>query len=111
MGGGGLKGKPVTGTPTFPDRDPYVQEHVDWLKSIVDGKPLNEARNVATSTLTAIMGRISAYTGKLVTWRQVTEDQTSPFYSLTVKPTAQDFETGSVVAPPDNVAPAPGKDA
>ena len=111
LGGGGLKGKTIAGIPQFPDRDPYVQEHVDWLKSIIDGKPLNEARTVATSTLTGIMGRISAYTGKLVQWRQVAEDATSPYYNLTVKPTAQDFETGSVVAPPDNVAPVPGKAA
>jgi myo-inositol 2-dehydrogenase / D-chiro-inositol 1-dehydrogenase len=111
QGGGGLKGKTITGIPEFPDRDPYVQEHVDLLKSLIDGKPINEARNVATSTLTAIMGRISAYTGRLVQWRQVAEDQTSPYYNLTMKPAAQDFEKGQVTAPPDNVAPAPGKGA
>jgi hypothetical protein len=31
---------------------------------------LNELRTVAESTLTAIMGRMSAYTGKKVTWEQ-----------------------------------------
>ena len=48
--------------------DPYVQEHTDLIASIRDGKPLNELRGVAESTLSAIMGRMSTYTGKLVTW-------------------------------------------
>jgi hypothetical protein len=48
----------------------------------------------AVAAATAIMGRISAYTGKLVQWRQAAEDTTSPYYNLTLQPTAQDFETG-----------------
>lgn len=48
--------------------NPYVQEHIDLLESIRSGKPLNELTTVAHSTLTAIMGRMSAYTGKAVTW-------------------------------------------
>jgi len=50
--------------------NPYVQEHIDLLASIRAGKPLNELKTVAESTLTAIMGRMSAYTGKAVTWEQ-----------------------------------------
>jgi myo-inositol 2-dehydrogenase/D-chiro-inositol 1-dehydrogenase len=52
------------------NNNPYVQEHTDLVKSIMDGKPLNEGRQVAESTLTAIMGRMSTYTGKEVTWEQ-----------------------------------------
>lgn len=48
--------------------DPYVQEHKDLIASIRAGKPLNEANRVAESTLTAIMGRMSAYTGREVSW-------------------------------------------
>ena len=54
--------------------NPYVQEHIDMLKNIVrgGGEPLlNEAVGVGESTMTAIMGRISAYTGKVVTWDHV----------------------------------------
>jgi hypothetical protein len=47
-----------------------VQEHTDLIASIRSGKPFNELKNVAESTLTAIMGRMSAYTGKAVTWEQ-----------------------------------------
>jgi predicted dehydrogenase len=45
-----------------------VQEHADLIKSIREGKPINEGRQVAESTLTAIMGRISAYTGRALKW-------------------------------------------
>jgi predicted dehydrogenase len=48
--------------------DPYVQEHTDLIESIRKGQPLNELKQVAESTLTAIMARMSAYTGKEVTW-------------------------------------------
>src|SRR5262249_16121230 len=50
------------------DNTPYVQEHTDLINCIRNGKPLNELKNVAESTLTAIMGRMAAYTGKVVTW-------------------------------------------
>jgi predicted dehydrogenase len=110
-GGGTPKGSKQVDIPKFSDINPYVQEHIDLLNSISEGKPLNEARNVAESTLTAIMGRISAYTGKLVRWKEVAEDQNSPWYNLTVKPTAEDFEKGQAVAPPDDIVAVPGKEA
>ncbi len=50
------------------ERNPYEQEHIDLIDSIRSGNPLNELQTVAESTLTAIMGRMSAYTGKAVTW-------------------------------------------
>jgi predicted dehydrogenase len=50
--------------------DPYVQEHTDLIESIRSGKPINELKQVAESTLTAILGRMSSYTGKEVTWDQ-----------------------------------------
>lgn len=51
--------------------DPYVQEHIDMLTAIRTEKPFNELENTAVSTLTAIMGRISAYTGKETTWDEM----------------------------------------
>src|SRR5439155_1262977 len=50
--------------------DPYIQEHTDLIASIRSGKPINELRNVAESSLTAIMGRMAGYTGKTVTWQK-----------------------------------------
>lgn len=46
----------------------YEQEHLDLINSIRAGQPLNEAQAVAESTLTGIMGRESAYSGKTIEW-------------------------------------------
>ncbi len=51
--------------------NPYVQEHVDLIAAIRQGFQIVEAEQTAISTLTAIMGRISAYTGKEVTWEEM----------------------------------------
>ncbi|OGD11692.1 MAG: oxidoreductase [Candidatus Aminicenantes bacterium RBG_13_62_12] len=48
--------------------NPYVQEHGDLIASIRSGKPLNEGRRVAESTMCAIIGRMSAYTGRAINW-------------------------------------------
>jgi predicted dehydrogenase len=45
-----------------------LRQHELQIKAIRDGQPLNEGRRVAESTMTTIMGRMSAYTGKVVTW-------------------------------------------
>jgi predicted dehydrogenase len=47
---------------------PYVQEHTDNIAAIRAGKPLNEGQQVAESTMCAIMGRMSAYTGRALSW-------------------------------------------
>jgi myo-inositol 2-dehydrogenase/D-chiro-inositol 1-dehydrogenase len=59
--------------------NPYVQEHIDLLDSIAASRPLNELKQVAESTLTAIMGRMSAYTGKAVTWEQALNSKLDTF--------------------------------
>ena len=51
--------------------DPYVQEHIDLVTAIRTGKPIIEAENTAISCMVAIMGRISAYTGKEVTYEEM----------------------------------------
>ncbi|HNS22261.1 MAG TPA: Gfo/Idh/MocA family oxidoreductase [Sedimentisphaerales bacterium] len=50
-----------------PKANPYVQEHADLIKSIREGKPLNEGKRIAESTLCAIMGRESAYSRRQFT--------------------------------------------
>jgi predicted dehydrogenase len=49
--------------------DAYIQEHIDLIKSIRDGAPLNEGEQVAESTLTAIGGRMAAYSGRDFSWK------------------------------------------
>ena len=60
-------------------KDPYVLEHVDLLESITARKPLNELKQVAESTLTAIMGRDSAYTGKEISWEKALNSKLDTF--------------------------------
>ncbi|MFO0961145.1 MAG: Gfo/Idh/MocA family oxidoreductase [Isosphaeraceae bacterium] len=48
--------------------NPYQQEHQDLIASILEGKPINEAKAIAESTLTGILGREAAYSGQAVTW-------------------------------------------
>ncbi|MEM7474892.1 MAG: Gfo/Idh/MocA family oxidoreductase [Planctomycetota bacterium] len=52
--------------------DAYKQEHKDLVDSIVSGNPIVELKQTADSSLTAVMGRMAAYTGQQVTWDFVT---------------------------------------
>jgi predicted dehydrogenase len=59
----------ITGANPFQIRkspNPYVQEHTDLINAVRTGKPLNEGKRLAESTLSAICGRMSAYTGRQV---------------------------------------------
>ena len=87
-----------------------VDDPHSLIQPLLEGKPLNEARNVAEATLTAIMGRIATYTGQMVEWSDLTKNEDSQWYNLTLKPTAKDFEMGDVKAPADEVAPIPGRE-
>jgi predicted dehydrogenase len=51
----------------------FFQEHIDLVTAIRTNQPVNEAERTAVATLTAIMGRISCYTGQEVTWDQMME--------------------------------------
>jgi predicted dehydrogenase len=52
---------------------PYKQEHIDLVTAIRTGQHVNEAEKTAVATMTAIMGRISCYTGQEVTWDEMME--------------------------------------
>jgi predicted dehydrogenase len=45
-----------------------VKEHADLIASVREGKPINEGKSLAESTMTVIMGRMSAYTGRALKW-------------------------------------------
>jgi len=52
--------------------NPYVQEHIDMVKSITGKGPyINQGMRVAEATMTAIMGRESAYSGIKITWDMI----------------------------------------
>ncbi|MHC4157618.1 MAG: Gfo/Idh/MocA family oxidoreductase [Planctomycetota bacterium] len=80
--------------------DPCIQQHADHIAAIREGKHLNEGRRIAESTLTAIMGRMSAYTGRALSWDWVMKasklDLRPPSYEfgdLPARPVAVPGET------------------
>lgn len=52
------------------DMNPYQVEHNKLFASIRSGGHINDAENGAKSTMTAILGRMATYTGKVVTWEE-----------------------------------------
>ena len=115
---GGSNVKRIDGTKVelagdFPDVNPYVQEHVELLKSILgEGPYLNEGEDCAMSTACGIMARISAYTGQIVTMNDIIKSENSPYYNLACTPTPEDFEKDGDVPMPelgDNKYALPGQ--
>jgi len=89
----------------------HHQEQIDTLYCVDKGVPLDEARAVAESSAAAVLGRISTYSGKQVFWDEMMVDpkKNPEIYNLTLKPTAEDFEKGTVEIPKENVVPVPGR--
>lgn len=93
----------------FREGSELVVEHIHLLESIIGGQALNEGENVAMSTATAIIGRLSAYTGLTVRMSDILENRNSEFYDLACAPSAEAFEAdGDVALPAENSAPLPG---
>jgi myo-inositol 2-dehydrogenase / D-chiro-inositol 1-dehydrogenase len=51
--------------------DPYQIEHDRLFAAIRSGKPLNNGDYMTRSTAIAVMGQLSCYTGRQVTWEQL----------------------------------------
>jgi predicted dehydrogenase len=51
-----------------PSPSAEIKQHADQIAAIRQGKHLNEGKRIAESTLTCIMGRMSAYTGRALSW-------------------------------------------
>jgi len=57
--------------------NPYQVEHDVLFKAIRSGSPVNNGGYMTRSTMTTVMGQISCYTGKEITWDQINK---SDFY-------------------------------
>jgi len=57
--------------------DPYQREHDILFAAIRSGNPVNNGDYMTRSTMITVMGQISCYTGKQVTWEQINQ---SDFY-------------------------------
>ena len=99
------------------DGNPYVIEHENMLRGILGEIPIvNEGESVAMSTASAIIGRLSCYTGQVIRMSDILDTKDSPYYNMVCKPSWQDFETAAAnnadVAMPeygDDQFPLPGK--
>jgi predicted dehydrogenase len=70
-----------------PESALYQIEHDELFAGIRAGKPINNGDYMARSTLLAIMGRLAAYTGQVITWDMAInskEDLTPPKYAWDV---------------------------
>jgi predicted dehydrogenase len=84
-----------------PVKNPYDQEHVHLVESIRLGKAINQAEDLAYSTLVAIQGREAAYTGAAITWDEIMAS------NLRYGPTT--YEMGALPDYHEGEAPIPGK--
>ena len=80
--------------------DPFVQEHVRLISAIRKNEPINDVEIHAQSVLIAIMGRMSAYSGRFVKWDEM--------LTSTLKLSPDTFEFGSVPGIVEEF-PVPGK--
>ncbi len=83
-----------------PKTNPYQVEHDRLFEAIRNDKPHNEAEQGALSTMTAIMGRMATYSGKVITWDEAFNSQ------LALAPDRYDFDgTPPVLPGPDGIYP------
>jgi predicted dehydrogenase len=88
--------------------DPYQIEHDDLFAAIRADKPYNEAFYGATSTMTAIFGRMATYSGREISWDDALNSQVS------VMPKAYDWNANPQSMPDANgryKIPMPGQTA
>jgi predicted dehydrogenase len=87
------------------ERNAYQVEHDDFFLAIRNNEPYNEADNGASSTMTAILGRMATYSGEEVTWDQGINSD------LDLHPAIYDFKADPEVLWPDpTVRPVRGSD-
>ncbi|MDA0667272.1 MAG: Gfo/Idh/MocA family oxidoreductase [Planctomycetota bacterium] len=80
------------------NNDMYQTEHDELFASIRAGAAMNQGVSMAQSTMAAILGRMSAYTGKRITWEQAMASKEN------LTPQSWEFGTGIEV-----VQATPGK--
>ncbi len=84
----------------------HHQEHHDMFAALRRGEIYNEGDYGAESTMTAIMGRMATYSGKLIKWEDAINS------TLSLSPEKYDFAANPPVTPNDKgeyPIPVPGK--
>ena len=76
--------------------NPYQVEHDKLFASIRNGGVIADAENGAKSTLTAIMGRMATYSGKVITWDQAMNSD------MQIMPESLDWNSNPPTKPDSN---------
>ena len=88
--------------------DNHHQEHHDLFAALRDGRTYNEVQYGAESTMTAILGRMATYSGKIVKWEDALNN------GIDLSPQSYDFTAAPPVVPDKEgfyPVPVPGKTA
>jgi predicted dehydrogenase len=56
-----------------PGVNPYVEEHKNLIRAIVEDLPLNDGYHGAEASMTAVLGRMATYSGQVVRWDEAVE--------------------------------------
>ncbi len=83
---------------TGPANRMHQTEHDEFFASLRSGKPINDGKRMADTSMMAIMGRMAAYTGQEITWEQALNSKQS------LVPEQLDWNTKIKLTPP----PMPG---
>lgn len=78
------------------DPNPYQVEHDDLFAAIRSGNPINDTEVGAKATLSAIMGRMATYSGKVITWEDALNNETR------LVPDNLDWDVDPPVMPDEN---------
>src|SRR6185312_14035723 len=73
--------------------DNHHQEHHDLFAALRDGRTYNEGDYGAQSTMTAILGRLATYSGKIVKWDDALHN------GIDLSPASYDFAATPPVLP------------
>jgi predicted dehydrogenase len=88
--------------------NPYQVEHDRLFAGIRSGNPVNCGDYMASSTMITVMGQISCYTGKEVTWEQI--NQSDFFYPPKPEDCRDDMEPPTKPEPTGSYpVPRPGR--
>ncbi len=89
--------------------NPYDQEHVDLVQAIRNNEKLNDGWHGATSSFTAVLGRMATYSGTGVKWDEAEGPEQVPYgVDLTFQsepPVVPDAEGNYPVAQPGTYKP------
>lgn len=88
------------------DPNPYQVEHIKLFESIRNGGVLADAENGAKSTMSAIIGRMATYSGKVINWDDALQSE------LSLVPDSLTWNSPAPVQPNEDgsyAIPTPGK--